>query len=391
MNRFLVSKSAIVALAFTAAALAALIPAPSRADGQAAAAASADTGSAPSEQGHLVGLAFAGRSVSNLDRSVAFYEELGFRLDPAAPPVWRHEEVFQRIDGIANARGVTTRMAKMYVDEPAGGRFVIYLRELKGVPRRNLSNHTAWEPGSSHFGLVVADAQALWSRLEAHGMLHALSWGGRLIAPPGQKKGMIAYITDPDGIDIEIIDQRPASPAVDGRPARPALVPGVNHVGLVVLDSAKARAFYGDLLGGRLVSTESPWMHGDFYDAAVGGHGNILRFFNESFPAAFEARLAGSDPALKSPAPGSRINLELVEFQNRKKPVAPARVTDIGIGYVGFEVKGLDAFLARARAAGAHLVSDGIVTMGGSGTRVAMVRDPDVGGFVELFEEHPRH
>ncbi len=386
MNRSLVSKSAIAALAFTAAALAAFMPAPAATGTETAAAAAGDHAAAPAEQGRLVGLAFAGRSVSNLDRSVAFYQALGFRLDPAAPPVWRHEEVFQRIDGIANARGVTTRMAKMYVNEPAGGRFVIYLRELKGITRRNLSNHTAWEPGSSHFGLVVDDAQALWSRLEAHGLLHALSWGGQLIAPPGQKKGMIAYITDPDGIDIEIIDQRPASPAVDGRPARPAMVPGVNHVGLVVLDSAKARAFYGNLLGGRFVSTESPWMHGDFYDAAVGGHGNVLRFFNASFPAAFEARLAGPDPALANPAPGSHINLELVEFQNRKKPVAPARITDIGVGYVGFEVQGLDAFLARARAAGARLVSDGIVTMRGGGTRVAMVRDPDVGGFVELFE-----
>lgn len=389
MKRFSMLNSAALALAFTAAALLGLIPAPSRAaSSEGGSTASARTATAAADQGRLVGLAFAGRSVSNLDRSIAFYEALGFQLDPAAPPVWRREEVFQRIDGIANARGVTTRMAKMYVNEPAGGRFVIYLRELKGIPRRNLSHHTAWEPGASHFGLVVSDAQALWSRLEERGMLHALSWGGKLIAPPGQKKGMIAYITDPDGIDIEIIDQRPASPAVDGRPARPALLPGVNHVGLVVLDSAQARAFYGDLLGGKLVSTESPWMHGDFYDAAVGGHGNILRFFNESFPAAFEARLAGSDPALASPAPGSRINFEMVEFQNRKKPVAPARITDIGIGYVGFEVDGLDAFLARARAHGARLISDGIVTMRGGGTRVAMIRDPDVGGFVELFD-HP--
>jgi len=374
MKRFRGSISAVMALAFTAAALAALMP--------------IKGATAPPEQGRLVGLAFAGRSVSDLDRSIAFYETLGFKLDPAAPPVWRHEEVFQGIDGIAHAKGITTRMAKMYVDEPSGGRFVIYLRELKGLPRRNLSHHTAWEPGASHFGLVVADAQALWSRLQERHMLHALSWGGQLIAPPGQKKGMIAYITDPDGIDIEIIDQRPASPAVDGRPARPALVPGVNHVGLVVLDSAKARAFYGDLLGGRQVSPEAPWMHGDFYDAAVGGHGNILRFFNESFPAAFEARLAGSDPALVSSTPGSRINLELVEFQNRKKPVVPARITDIGVGYVGFEVEDLDGFLARARAGGARLVSDGIVTMRGGGTRVAMIRDPDVGGFVELFD-HP--
>lgn len=389
MKRSTLPSPAALALTFAAAALVMLaLPAPSRAAPGATATAAADTAPPPTEQGRLVGLAFAGRSVSNLDRSIAFYEALGFKLDPAAPPVWRSEEVFQRIDGIGSARGVTTRMAKMYLDEPAGGRFVIYLRELKGIPRRNLSHHTAWEPGASHFGLVVPDAESLWSQLQAQGLLQARSWGGRLIAPPGQKKGMVAYITDPDGLDIEIIARRPASPAADGRPAAAALVPGVNHVGLIVLDSAKARAFYGDLLGGRLVSRESPWMRGDFYDAAVGGHGNILRFSNESFPAAFEARLAGSDPALKSPAPGTRINFELVEFQNRKKPVRPARITDIGVGYVGFEVQGLEAFLARARAAGAEMVSDGIVTMRGGGTRVAMIRDPDVGGFVELFD-HP--
>jgi catechol 2,3-dioxygenase-like lactoylglutathione lyase family enzyme len=390
MKPLSICKPAALARALTVAALGVFVfPSASWAATEAIATASTETAPAPAEQGRLVGLAFGGRSVSDLDRSIAFYEALGFKLDPAAPPVWRSEEVFQRIDGIGSARHVTTRMAKMYVDEPAGGRFVIYLRELKGIPRRNLSDHTAWDPAASHFGLVVSDAQALWSRLEAKGMLHALSWGGQLIAPPGQKKGMIAYITDPDGIDIEIIDERPASPPVDGRPGRPALVPGVNHVGLVVLDSAKARAFYGDLLGGTNVSPESPWMHGDFYDAAVGGHGNVLRFFNLSFPAAFEARLAGSDPALTSPAPGSRINFELVEFQNRKKPVVPASITDIGVGYVGFEVEGLEAFLARAKANGAELVSDGIVTMRGGGTRVAMIRDPDVGGFVELFD-HPK-
>jgi catechol 2,3-dioxygenase-like lactoylglutathione lyase family enzyme len=389
MKRLAIWKPATLAFAFTAAVLAAFaLPAPPRAAPEAIATATADAAPAPAEQGRLVGLAFAGRSVSNLDRSIAFYEALGFELDPAAPPVWRSEEVFQRIDGLGSGRGITTRMAKMYVNEPAGGRFVIYLRELKGTLRRNLSRHTAWDPGASHFGLVVPDAQLLWSRLKAKGMLHALSWGGQLIAPPGQKKGMIAYITDPDGMDIEIIDQRLGLPVVGGRSARPALLPGVNHVGLVVLDSAKARAFYGEVLGGRLVSPESRWMHGDFYDAAVGGHGNTLRFFNESFPDAFEARLAGSDPTLTSPAPGSRINFELVEFQNHKKPVVPARITDIGVGYVGFEVQGLEAFLARARAAGARMVSDGIVTMRGGGTRVAMIRDPDVGGFVELFD-HP--
>jgi catechol 2,3-dioxygenase-like lactoylglutathione lyase family enzyme len=322
--------------------------------------------------GSVVGIAFVGRVVGDLDRSVAFYEALGFKRDPAANSDWRKDDVVERLYDV---KGFETRMAKMYVQNQASGqRFVVYLRELKGIPRKNLADHTAWDPGVSHFGLVVPDAERLWAQLEAAGMLRARSWGGKLIAPPGQTKGMLAYITDPDGLDIEIIDQRPAVPAENGRPARPAMLPGVNHVGLVVLDSDKARAFYGDLFGGKLQTTEAPWLKGDFYDSAVGGHGNILRFYNESFAEAS--------------APDSRMHFELVEFQNRKKPVPPHSITDIGVGYVGFEVQGLDAFLARAKAAGAKVVSaSGIVTMR-SGTREIMVRDPDVGGFVELFE-HP--
>ncbi|HTX24773.1 MAG TPA: VOC family protein [Steroidobacteraceae bacterium] len=337
---------------------------------------------AQTAQGNVVGITFVGRMVSNLDRSVAFYEALGFSKDPAASSVWRRDAVVERLYHIPPHGIVETRMAKMFVrNEDSGERFVLYLRELKGLERRNLADHTAWEPGASHFGLVVADAGALWSRLRARGLLRARSWGGALVAPPGQTKGMLAYMTDPDGLDIELIDQRPPAPAENGRRARPGLLPGVNHVGLVVLDSDRARAFYGNLLGGRLVTAQAPWVKGDFYDSAVGGHGNILRFYNESF--AFAAESSGAVAAPRPPR--ARMNVELVEFQNRKKPVEPRSITDIGVGYVGFEVDGLDAFLARARAAGATVVSDGIVTMR-SGTREVMVRDPDVGGFVELFE-----
>jgi catechol 2,3-dioxygenase-like lactoylglutathione lyase family enzyme len=329
--------------------------------------------SAPAfSQGRVVGIGFVGRMVSDLDRSVAFYKVIGFMQDPAADSAWRKDPGLERL---YHVKGIQTRMAKMYVVNSASGQhFVLYLRELKGIPRANMSRHTAWDPGVSHFGIVVPDANKTWSQLKADGMLRARSWGGELIAPPGQTQGMLAYMTDPDGLDIEIIDQRPAAPAQNGRPGRPAFAPGVTHVGLVVLDSDKAKSFYGTLFGGQLMSEEAPWLKGDFYDSAVGGHGNILRFFNESFPEAA--------------APTSRLYLELVEFQNRKKPPLPAKITDVGVGYVGFEVEGLDAFLARARTAGARMVSEGIVTMK-SGTREVMVRDPDVGGFVELFE-HPK-
>ena len=88
---------------------------------------------------------------------------------------------------------------------------------------------------------------------------------------------------------------------------------------------------------------------------------------------------------LKAADPAARMRFEIVEFQNRKKAVAPYSITDIGVSYMGLEVSDLDRLFARLKGAGVTIVSDGIVTMTG-GYRVAMVRDLDTGAFVELFE-----
>lgn len=55
--------------------------------------------------------------------------------------------------------------------------------------------------------------------------------------------------------------------------------------------------------------------------------------------------------------------------------------------YVGFEVHHLDTLLAKAKTAGARVISGG----GGpvelkDGQRAVLLRDPDVGGCVELLE-----
>src|SRR5690348_568890 len=66
----------------------------------------------------VVGLAFVGRMVADLDRSVAFYRTLGFSQDTAADPAWRRDEVIERLYGIAH---VETRMAKMFVVNSSSG------------------------------------------------------------------------------------------------------------------------------------------------------------------------------------------------------------------------------------------------------------------------------
>jgi hypothetical protein len=74
-----------------------------------------------------------------------------------------------------------------------------------------------------------------------------------------------------------------------------------------------------------------------------------------------------------------------VQYENRKKALEPYNITDIGVNYIGLECTDIDSLLARLKSFGAPVVSSGIAQMK-TGYRVAMVRDPDVGAFVELFE-----
>jgi catechol 2,3-dioxygenase-like lactoylglutathione lyase family enzyme len=322
-------------------------------------------------KGMVVGMEFDGRMVSDLDKSVAFYKLLGFTEVPGVDKSWRKDEVMDRIHG---TKGVESRMAKLQINTNLGDKtpFALYLREFRGINRRNvMRGKTAWEPGATHIDLTIPDADKLWSDLQAANMLWPRTWGGKLIPLPGQTKGTIAYITDPDGMDVEIAEQSGATPATNGRPARPADVPGFNHVGLVIVDADKAEGFYSALMGEQLPVTPSQWISGDFLDSAVGGHGNIIRIVNGTFPLALDR--------------DARIRFELVQYENRGKAVAPYDITDIGVNYVGFEVTDIDALVYRFQGAGVKLVSDGIVEMKG-GYRVALMRDPDVGMFVEFYE-----
>jgi catechol 2,3-dioxygenase-like lactoylglutathione lyase family enzyme len=323
-------------------------------------------------KGHVVGIGFDARMVSNLDNSVKFYKLLGFSEVPGVNPAWHVDKVFNQIYGI---QGVESRMAKLQINSNLGERkpFTLYLREFRGISRRDAARGKPWYPAQMHIDLTVPDADALWAKLKENNMLWSETWGGRLIAAPGQTKGTIAYITDPDGMDVEIAGASPAGPPMDGRPGRPANPPGFNHIGIVIVNLDKAEGYYGALLGAQ-VPPAGNWIAGDFLDSAVGAHGNVMRIINTMFPLADD--------------PGARMRFEFVQYENRNRAVQPYKITDIGVNYVGFEVTDIDAFVARLKGAGIQMVSDGIVTMS-TGYRVALFRDPDVGAFTEFYEPPP--
>jgi catechol 2,3-dioxygenase-like lactoylglutathione lyase family enzyme len=318
--------------------------------------------------GKVLGLAFDCLQVSNLERSMEYYQALGFTVSGDTNPPWIEDEA---ANSLYKTPGAEFRTATLKMNSTASGQpFTLYLREYRGIDRGDRVDHHPRNPSSSHIGIVVPDADALWAKMQDSDMLRPLSWDGKLVRMPGQSSGGIAYVRDPDGLNVEIIGIRSGTDA--GR-QMPDNRPSFNHLGLVVLDSEKSKAFYGDLLGAEFPEGPAEWLSGDRYDAAVGGHGYVIRLINGSFPEAA--------------APKTPMRFELVEYQNPiRNDFDPYRYSDVTVHCIGLQVEGLDALYARLRNAGVETWSEGGIVQLKDSTRSVVVRDPDVGAFIELFE-----
>jgi catechol 2,3-dioxygenase-like lactoylglutathione lyase family enzyme len=324
------------------------------------------------QQGKVVGLAFQSISVSNLERSVAYYKALGFDPIGDEKSPWIKDEPANRL---YRTPGAMCRTARLSLPSNGSGQpFLLLLREYKDFKRNSRADYPARNPSSAHFGMVVPDADALWAHVKTSGMLRALSWDSKLVRMPGQSSGGIAYVMDPDGFNIEIIGVK-MPPAAAGQKT-PQDRPSFHHVGLAVLNSAKSMDFYGGVLSAKFPKVLPDWVGGDMYDAAVGGHGFVIRLINGSYP--------------ETAAPQSDMRFELVEYRKPIRPDVDAySISDIAVSSVGLEVVGLDALYSRLKSAGANVWPAEGALRKGDGTRAIVVRDPDVGAFVELFEKLP--
>lgn len=325
-----------------------------------------------SEPGKILGIAFNTVTVSNLERSIEYYKAIGFTPVGETDPPWIENEAANRL---YNTPGAKSRTASMTINSAASGEpFALHLREYEGVQRGDRVDFPARNPSSSHIGLIVPEADALWEQLGSDGLLRPLSWEGKLIRTPGQTSGGLAYVRDPDGYNVEIIGMRPQSPEEEDPQAEPANHPTFHHIGLAVLNSDESRSFYGDLLGAEFPDTLPDWVSGDNYDAVVGGRGYVIRLINGTFPEAG--------------APQTPMRFELVEYQVPDiEEIDDYRYSDVAVNCVGLQVAGLDQLYGRLRDAGIETWSGGGIVQLADNTRAVVVRDPDVGAFIELFEK----
>jgi catechol 2,3-dioxygenase-like lactoylglutathione lyase family enzyme len=165
-------------------------------------------------QPRVLGVDHVSITVDDLDRSVAFYQDLlGLevrdrgRLEP---------ELIERMTGIPGA-------VVDYADVDLGSRVLELLCYRSPQPRRPLSAMLQ-RAGSVHIGLRVDDAAAVHTRLTAAGMAplsapvtlpdDGSDWAG----------GLVFYVRDPDGVTLEIVE-RAVEPAAKRPVPRPAAAP----------------------------------------------------------------------------------------------------------------------------------------------------------------------
>jgi len=257
--------------------------------------------------------------------------------------------------------------------------FTLILREYRGIKRKNWSELSSSDLLSGHMDLTLQDdVNPAMDKLKTMDMLRVpnmnLPGGGGGGGGPRN----FAFVQDPDGWFIELFamhspapGQPPSPPKVSNSTATNANIdrvgkqPGFNHIGLNIIDPKRALSFYQGVLGGdypAYTPVSSP---------PAAGARPRMDMLNGWFPQA---------------TTDGNVRLELIAFpQNKGKAPPDEHFADINVNYVGFQVTDIDAVYARAKAAGAIPLSDGGIVKMKDG-RAVMLRDPDIGGFVELWE-----
>ena len=327
---------------------------------------------APADEGKVLGMAFDGHQVSDLDKSIKYYEVLDFKLTSKSD--WKVDKVTNELGG---TKGAQSRMAIVTTQSSVSDKpFNLILTEYKGIDRKDWSNLTSADLGAGHMDLTVMDdCNPVMDKLKAVGLLKVpqmnLPGGGAAAAGPRR----FVFVQDPDGWFIELFAKMkpapgapPEGPKVSNSTATQQNIErlgpqaGFNHIGLNVIDPAKSLAFYQGVLGGDYPALPDP---------PPAGTAPRMTMLNGWFP---QAGTSGN------------VRLELLGSpQNRDKQPPDQHFADIGVNYVGFQVTDLDAVYARAKAAGAITISEGGIVKVKDG-RAVMLKDPDVGGFVELWE-----
>jgi catechol 2,3-dioxygenase-like lactoylglutathione lyase family enzyme len=145
----------------------------------------------------ILGVGHTGITVSDLDRSIAFYREvLGQRVSPKG----RLEgPFFETLTGVAGAR--------IDVAFVSASNHMLELLHFVTPERHEAPRMRPNDPGFLHICLKVKDIEQIVAAIRRYGFEGT---SAILTVPGGPAKGMRAiYVRDPDGVCLELIDEPP--------------------------------------------------------------------------------------------------------------------------------------------------------------------------------------
>jgi catechol 2,3-dioxygenase-like lactoylglutathione lyase family enzyme len=189
----------------------------------------------------VLGVGCVGNTVSDVDRSVAFYTQV-LHFAKASEQEFSGDAL-ERAKGVFGARVRVVRLTL--------GNECLELTQYLASPGRSVPvdsrSNDRW---FQHIAIIVRDMNQAYAWLRKHKVAHASTGPQRLPDWNPNAGGIKAfYFRDPDGHNLEILE----FPAGKGDPRwrRPGtdLFLGIDHTAIVIGDTDDSLAFYRDLLG----------------------------------------------------------------------------------------------------------------------------------------------
>ena len=192
-----------------------------------------------------------GITVSDLDRSVAFYTDvLGFEKRGEKEVLGPE---YERLEGVF---GMRARIAALQL-----GSETIELTEYlaprgRAMPPDSRGNDRWFQ----HIAIVTSDLDRAYALLREHHVEHASTGPQRLPDWNPAAGGIRAfYFRDPDGHFLELIQFPKGKGDPRWQKADGKLLLGIDHTAIVVADTDASLRFYRDLLGLRVAGTSENW------------------------------------------------------------------------------------------------------------------------------------
>jgi catechol 2,3-dioxygenase-like lactoylglutathione lyase family enzyme len=180
-------------------------------------------------------------TVSDMDRSVAFYSEVLTFEKVSDVEVWGND--YERLQGLF---GLRMRVVRMRLGEEHIELIQYLAPRGRPIPVDSRSNDRWFQ----HIAIIVNDMERAYEVLRRHKVEHASTGPQRLPDWNPNAGGIKAfYFKDPDGHALEVLWFPPGKGAAKWHRGDDNLFLGIDHTAIVVEDTESSLHFYRDTLG----------------------------------------------------------------------------------------------------------------------------------------------